>query len=134
MPFWNVLSHCLAIKPQLINHLEVRHCVLQTMLYSGRSHPFPMLLIKDCLFAESYILVTSFVISGWASPSDSTHSWCLYSVAPPGDQAISTMTRFLTQSQSLFYPSVMGVMKMGNTVTRARLEPTSLAVYYHYTT
>ena len=38
-------------------------------------------------------LATSKVISGGVLTCDSTHSWCLYSVVPLGDQATSTMSQ-----------------------------------------
>ena len=45
-----------------------------------------------------YILTTSKAISSQVLICDSTHFWPLYSASPLGDQTVSTMTGFLTQS------------------------------------
>ena len=45
-----------------------------------------------------YVLSTSKVISGWVPTCDRTHPWQLYSAAPLGNQATSTMTQYPTQS------------------------------------
>ena len=49
-----------------------------------------------------YILATSKVISKWELTCNSAHSWRLYSAAPLGNQAASTVTQFPTQSH---YPN-----------------------------
>ena len=43
-----------------------------------------------------YIVATSTVILGWVLTCNSAHSWRIYSPAPLGDQAASTMTWHLT--------------------------------------
>ena len=43
-------------------------------------------------------LATCGLISGWVPICGSAHSWWLYSAAPQGDQAVSTMTQCPTQS------------------------------------
>ena len=48
-----------------------------------------------------YFLPTSKVISGWVLTCNSARSSCLYSAAPLGEQAVSTMTWYPTQS---YYP------------------------------
>ena len=52
---------------------------------------------------ESYILATSKVISEQAPTIDSLYSWILYSAAPLGNQAASTMILYPTQSH---YPEI----------------------------
>ena len=44
---------------------------------------------------EFYILATPRVISGWLPTCDSAQSWPLYSAAPLGNQAASTMTSII---------------------------------------
>ena len=48
---------------------------------------------------EFYALATSKVILGQVMTCASVHSWRLYSAAPLGDQATSTMTWYPTQPQ-----------------------------------
>ena len=42
-------------------------------------------------FLEYSVLATFRVISGWVLTCESAHSWQLYSAAPLGDQATSTV-------------------------------------------
>ena len=47
---------------------------------------------------EFYVLATTMVISEQPTTCDSAHSWQHYRAATLRDQAVSTMTRFPTQS------------------------------------
>ena len=58
-------------------------------------HTVPIIFVYLLLFS---VLATSKVISGWIPTCDSAHSWRLCSAPPLGNEAISTMTRYPTQS------------------------------------
>ena len=45
-----------------------------------------------------YLLATFMAISGWVLTCDSVHTWCVYSAAPPGNQAFHNMIGYPTQS------------------------------------
>ena len=48
---------------------------------------------------EFCILGTSKVISGWVATCDSGHAWRLYITIPLGNQAVTIMSKYLTQSK-----------------------------------
>ena len=55
-----------------------------------------------CRLLEFYVLAISNIISEWTLPCESAHTWQLYSAAPLGNQATTTMTQHPTQSH---YPT-----------------------------
>ena len=65
------------------------------LLFTAYNHFSPMCV---CPLLGFHVLATFKVISGQVPTCDNAHSWWLYSIAPLGVRAASTMPWYITQS------------------------------------
>ena len=93
------------------HYLNVRNGHRMTLphTHTHQSTPLPPLVVpivadKNSIlpgwFLEVYVLATFKAISGWVPTCDSVHSWWLNNAAPLGDEVVSTMIWYPTQTHS----------------------------------